>query len=104
MLPKSVTVPFELPLEAVVQLVGVSPAPHSSRQVKWLELLANRARARPVTCMLVLVTGAYQSGESIAASGGIWLLWASATAAPRSTRPQPKCVVHWSSRSVAVGG
>ncbi len=93
--PKSVTVPVEVPLLAVVQLVGASPTPHSSFQLK-LPPLAKRERARPVISIELPVTGAYQSGESIATSGGILPLCASATAAPRFTRPHPKCVVHWS--------
>src|SRR5436190_10294395 len=94
-LPKLVTVEVESPCPTVLQLVGVSPAPHSSFQWK-LPLVAKRARASPVIGRLSAVIGAYQSGESIAASGGILPLWATAAAAPRLTRPQPKCVVHWS--------
>ena len=58
--------------------------------------MAKRARARPVISTAAPVVGAYQSGESIAASGGICPERASDTAAPRFTRPQPKCEVHWS--------
>src|SRR6266576_3333518 len=95
MLPKSVTEDVESPWPAVCHEVGTSPAPHSSFQWK-LPPGAKRACARPLIGRLSPVTGAYQSGESMAASGGILPLWATATAAPRFTRPQPKCVVHWS--------
>src|SRR3954471_7930706 len=94
-LPKLVTVELESPPSTVFQDVGVSPTPHSSFQWKSPPL-AKRARASPVTGRLSPVIGAYQSGESIAASGGILPPWATATASPRLTQPQPKCVVHWS--------
>src|SRR3954451_15649215 len=95
-LPKLLTGELESPSPTVFQEVGVSPAPHSSFQWK-LPPGAKRARASPVIGRLSPVTGVYQSGESIVASGGILPLCATATAAPRLTRPQPKWVVHWSS-------
>src|SRR3954451_25483724 len=94
-LPKLVTVELESPSSTVFQDAGVSPTPHSSFQWKSPPV-AKRARASPVTGRLSPVIGAYQSGELIAASGGILPLWATATALPRLTRPQPKWVVHWS--------
>src|SRR3954454_18586906 len=94
-LPKLVTVELESPSSTVFQDVGVSPTPHSIFQWKSPPV-AKRARASPVTGRPSAVIGAYQSGESIAASGGILPLCATAAAAPRLTRPQPKCVVHWS--------
>ena len=88
-LPNWVTVELEAPWATVFHAVGASPVPHSSFQWK-LPPVAKRARARPVIFTLLPVSGAYQSGESIAASGGILPLWASDTAAPRFARPQPK--------------
>src|SRR3954451_19151775 len=105
-LPKLVTVEREPPSSTVLQAVGVSPTPHSSFQWKSPPV-AKRARASPVTGGLSAVIGAYQSGDAIAASGGILPLCATAAAAPRLTRPQPKCVVHWSiegAEALAPGG
>src|SRR4051794_112375 len=84
--PKSVTSLVESPSLAVFHVVGASPGPHSSFQ--WnLPPVAKRARASPPTSTLLPVNGANQSGEEIAASGGILPLAASETALPRSTRP-----------------
>src|SRR5207237_8283286 len=58
---------------------------------------ANPARASPVTSTLEPVSGAYQPGEVIAASGGMSPATIAPTAAPTFARPQPKCDVHCSS-------
>src|SRR5438128_12109358 len=94
--PKSVTVPLESPSLAVVHEDGASPAPHMSFQWNWPPV-AKRARARPMISTLEPVSGAYQSGASIAASGGMSPLSTAPTAAPTLARPQPKCGVHCSS-------
>src|SRR5947209_18947554 len=97
----------ELPLAAVTQLSGEGwrPGAQISFQVYFCPL-AKRAAAVPLTASALPPRGANQSGELMAACGGILPLEASATAAPRSARPQPKCSVH--SRSgvaqVALGG
>src|SRR6266566_947184 len=96
MAPKSVTVPLESPSLAVVHEDGASPAPHMSFQWNW-PAVAKRARARPVISTLEPVSGAYQSGASIAASGGMSPLSTAPTAAPTLARPQPKWDVHCSS-------
>src|SRR5207253_9781366 len=88
--PKSVSVPQESPSRTVVHDDGCCPAPHMSFQ--WnCPPVAKRARARPVISALEPVNGAYQSGESIAASGGMLPATTAPTAAPMSARPQPKC-------------
>src|SRR5579884_210443 len=75
---------------------GWTPGAHISFQEK-LWPVAYGATATPLTFSVLAVSGANQSGESIAAIGGILPLAATAVAAPRSTRPQPKCEVHWRS-------
>ncbi len=85
MVPKSVTVPVAVALRTEVKDVGASPTPYSSSQVKAPE--RERSRARPLIGTLGPVTGAYQSGEAMFASGGSLPSCAAATAAPRSTRP-----------------
>src|SRR5436305_9547747 len=89
-------VPLESPSLAVVHEDGASPAPHMSFQWNWPPV-AKRARASPVISALDPVSGAYQSGELIAASGGMSRLITAPTAPPTSARPQPKCGVHCSS-------
>src|SRR5207253_1401980 len=65
--PKSVTVPLESPSRSVVHEEGSCPGPHMSFQ--WsCPPVAKRARASPVISALEPVSGAYQSGESIAVS------------------------------------
>src|ERR1700730_9983293 len=65
--------------------------------------LAKRARARPVISVREAVSGAYQSGELIRASGGMLPLATAPTAAPTLARPQPKWEVHcWSGASVGM--
>src|SRR5439155_10137459 len=100
--PKSVTVPLELPSRTVVHDEGCWPAPHMSFQCSWPPV-AKRARASPVISALEPVSGAYQSGESIVASGGMLPATTAPTAAPMSARPQPKCELHcWSAGSVGL--
>ena len=63
-------VPLESPSLAVVHEDGASPAPHMSFQWNWPPV-AKRARAKPVISTFEPVSGAYQSGAAIAASGGM---------------------------------
>src|SRR5581483_3654453 len=70
--------------------VGASPTPHCSFQWKLGQIDA-RVLAAPVIATLSPVSGAYQSGEWIAACGGILPSCAICTAAPRLTRPHAKC-------------
>ena len=94
--PKSLTLPFESPSCTVVHDDGCWPAPHISFQ--WnCPPVAKRARASPVISTFEPVSGANQPGEEIAASGGMSPLATAPTAAPRFTRPQPKCEAHCSS-------
>ncbi len=79
--------PVELPLRTSLHWVGARPTPYSSFQLKAPPPIDSRASARPVIVAVAPVTGAYQSGESIEASGGILPCAARRTASPTLARP-----------------